>query len=172
MAKSTSMYSLGDRIIHRSYGVGQIESIDHKPVNGVKVECFKVKTEHGYFWFPTESTENPRIHPVAPNELLQKALKILRSPPQELELDPLLWQERIDEVQNEGDLLAISLLVRDLAGLKTKSKLQRTQETAFSKLKVRLLREWAAIQNVDPQTIQSKLRACLRKSNAHNKNPT
>lgn len=172
MAKLTSMYSLGDRIIHRSYGVGQIESIDYKPVNGVKVECFKVKTERGYYWFPTESTENPRIHAVASNELLQKALKILRSAPQGLELDPLTWKERIDDVQNKGDLLAISCLVRDLAGLKTLSKLHRTQETAFNILKARLLREWAAIKNVDPKTIQSKLRACLQKSNTYKQNTT
>jgi RNA polymerase-interacting CarD/CdnL/TRCF family regulator len=98
MVKFKSLYTLGDMIVHRSYGVGKIDSIESKPMNGIEVECFKVITQNGDYWFPTEGKENPRIHPVASQKLIQRAITILRSAPIDLETDHLHWKERIDSV--------------------------------------------------------------------------
>ena len=170
MAKFTPMYSLGDMVVHRYYGVGQIYGIECKPLNGIEVECFKVKTENGIYWFPTDSLDNPRVHPVASQELIQRAIEILRSAPQSLENDPLQWKERIDDVQTDGDFLAISSLVRDLAALKTKKKLNQTQDQALNNLEDRLLREWSASLEVDAKSIQPMLQAYLQESNAYIQN--
>jgi RNA polymerase-interacting CarD/CdnL/TRCF family regulator len=165
MVEFTPMYSLGDMVVHRDYGVGQIEDIECKPLNGASVECFKVLTKNGIYWFPTDSLDNPRIHAVASEELIQRAIKVLQSAPHGLENDPLEWKERIDGVQTSGDFLAISSLVRDLAALKTKKKLNRTQEQALSNLGDRLLREWAASLEVDAKSIRPMLQAYLQGSN-------
>jgi RNA polymerase-interacting CarD/CdnL/TRCF family regulator len=171
MAEFSPMYSLGDRIVHRNYGVGQIDVIERKPLNGVEVECFKVKTENGIYWFPTDSLDNPRIHPVASQELMQGAFEILRSTPHGLENDHLQWKERIEDIQTNGDLNAISSLVRDLSALKTKKKLNRTQDQALKKLENRLLREWAASLEVDVKSILPSFKAYLKESEASYKDP-
>ena len=165
MMKFTPEYSLGDRVVHHSYGVGQIDAIERKPLNGVEVECFKVTTKNGVYWFPTDSVDNPRIHPLASQELIQKATEILRSAPHGLENDHIQWKERIDEVKTDWDFLAISSLIRDLAALKTKKKLSLTQDQALKNLKERLIREWAASLDVDTISIRTKIRAYLRESN-------
>jgi len=165
MAKFSPIYSLGDMVVHRFYGVGQIEDVECKPLNGVEVECFKVKTENGIYWFPTDSLDNPRVHPVASEELIQKAIEILRSTPRSFENDPLQWKERIDDVQTKGDFLAISGLVRDLAALKMKKKLNRTQDQALNNMEERLLKEWAASLEVDAKSIRPMLHAYLQESN-------
>ena len=165
MANITPMYSLGDRIVHRHYGVGQIDAIECRPLNGVKVECFKVKTENAIYWFPTDSVDNPRLHPVASQGLIQRVIEILQSAPHGLDNDPYQWKERIDDVQTDGDLLAISSLVRDLAAMKTKKKLNRIEDQALNNLENRLLREWAASLEVDAKSIRPRLRAYLQESN-------
>lgn len=167
MVKITPMYSLGDMVVHRYYGVGQIEGIECKPLNGIEVECFKVKTENGIYWFPTDSLDNPRVHPVASQDAIDEAIKILRSAPQNLENDPLQWKERIDSVQTDGDFLAISSLVRDLTALKTKKKLNQTQDQALNNLQERLLREWAASIEVDAKSIRPELNEYLQESNTY-----
>jgi CarD family transcriptional regulator len=164
MGKTTSNYSIGDMVVHRIHGVGQIDDIESKPINGVNVDCFKVKTENVTYWFPTDSLDNPRIHPVASQELIQEAVEILQSSPSGLEDDPLQWKERIEKVKSDGDFLAISGMVRDLAVLKTKKKLTRIQDQAFKNLKDRLEREWAAGLGVDTKTIRPKLQAYLQGS--------
>jgi RNA polymerase-interacting CarD/CdnL/TRCF family regulator len=151
-------------VIHRSYGVGQIDSIETKPINGVVVECFKVKTDNSVYWFPTDSLDNPRFHRLASQELIKEAIEILQNAPGDLENDPLLWQERIDDVQAGGDFLAISGLVRDLSALKTKKKLNRIQDQALNNLEDRLLREWAASLEVDVRSIRLMLHGYLQKS--------
>ena len=161
MEKNSQTYSLGDLIVHRSYGVGQIDSIECRLLNGIEVECFKVKTENGTYWFPTETIDNPRIHPIASQKHIQQAIEILRSTPQDLENDPRQWKSRIDDVQSEGDFLAISSLVRDLSALKKKKKLNRTQEQALKNLEGRLLKEWAASVKIGVNSIRSLLKTYL-----------
>ena len=63
------------------------------------------------------------------------------------------------------NLLAISILVRDLAALKTKKKLNRIEDQALNNLENRLLREWAASLEVDAKSIRPKLRAYLQEDN-------
>ena len=167
MAKSSPIYSPGDMIVHRFYGIGQIDGIEKKPLNGVQVDCFRVKTENGIYWFPIDSEDNPRIHPVASQELIQKAIEILQSAPHNLDNDPIQWKERIDDVLTDGGFLAISSLVRDLTALKTKKKLNRTLDQALYKLENRLLREWAASLEVDVKSIQPRLRAYLKTSSTN-----
>ena len=158
------IYTLGDIVVHRNYGVGKIEAVESKPLNGENVECFKVKTENSVFWFPTNSAENPRIHPVASQKRIQKAIDILRNAPNSLEIDPLEWKQRIDDVQTSGDFLDISSLVRDLSILKTTKKLNRTQEQALNNLEDRLLREWAASLDVEIKSIRPIFQTYLKET--------
>jgi RNA polymerase-interacting CarD/CdnL/TRCF family regulator len=101
---------------------------------------------------------------VASEELVQRAIEILRSAPEDLENDPVQWEERIDNVKTDGDFLAVSSLVRDLAALKTKKQLNSIQAQALKNLKDRLIREWAASLDVNAITIRPKLNAYLRES--------
>ena len=170
MVKLTNEYSLGDKVIHHYYGVGWIDEIEHKLLHGVEVECFKVKTENGVYWFPTNTVDNPRVNLVASQEHVQKAIEILRSAPPDLENDPVKWKERIDEVKTGGDFLAVSSLIRDLAALKIKKKLDLYQAQALKNLEDRLIREWAASLEVDARSIRPRLRAYLRESKTHLQN--
>lgn len=167
MVKTTLVYSLGDYVIHRNYGVGQINGIESRPFNGAQVECFKVKTENGEYWFPIDDGDNPRVRSAASNELVLTAIEILQRAPHGLENGTLEWKERIDDVQDNGGFLDISRLVRDLFGLKTHKRLNRTQQQALINLQNRLLMEWSATVNVSEKTIKSKLKTYLQVSNAN-----
>jgi RNA polymerase-interacting CarD/CdnL/TRCF family regulator len=110
---------------------------------------------------------NSRIHPVASQELVEMAINIIRSAPQGLENDQLQWKERIDNVQTDGDFLAISELVRDLVALKTTKNLNQVQSQALKTLEGRLLREWAASSEIDVNSIRPKFRAYLKESKTY-----
>jgi RNA polymerase-interacting CarD/CdnL/TRCF family regulator len=109
--------------------------------------------------------DNPRFHRLASQELIQEAIEILQSDPNDFGNDPVQWKERIDDVQSEGDFLAISSLIRDLSAMKTKKKLNRIQDQALNNLEDRLLREWAASLEVDVRSIRPMLHGYLNKRN-------
>ena len=161
---SNSTYSIDDWVVHSYYGVGQIKRVEVKPINEEKIECFKVKTKDSTFWFPTTDEENPRIRPVASEALMKKVIRQLKSKPNMLEPDKALWKKKIEEVQTEGDLLSISVLVRDLSAQQLVRELNQTEKNALEHFKERLLREWASITQEDIEELRTSLQAFLKKS--------
>jgi RNA polymerase-interacting CarD/CdnL/TRCF family regulator len=159
-------YSIDDWIVHSYYGVGQIQRVETKPINDEDMECFKVKTKDSTFWFPTTDTKNPRIRPVASQDIMDKVVRLLRSKSNNLDQDKTLWKKRIEDVHTEGDLLSISTLVRDLSAQQVLRDLNQTEKNALEHFKERLLREWASISQEDIERLRSSLHAHIKESQA------
>ena len=161
---SDIMYSVDDWVVHTYYGVGQIQKVEKKPIHGEVTKCFKVKTKNSTFWFPTKDIENPRVRPVASKEVIKKVIRNLRRKSSKLDTDRKIWKERIDEVQSNGDLLSISVLIRDLSAQQVLRQLNQTEEDALAHFKERLLREWASITNEEIERLRSDLHAYVTES--------
>ena len=159
-------FSVGQWIVHSHYGIGQIKKTELMPLHGEQTECFMVQVKDGAFWFPTNSIENPRIRPVASQEIIAKVTKNLRRKPGNLEKDKKYWNERIKAVPSQGDLLTISQLIRDLSAQQSQKRLNDTQVRALSKFEERLLREWAAITGTEINKIRPEFNSYIQESNA------
>ena len=157
-------YSIGEWVVHSHYGVGQIRDIETKPLLGEQTECFKVKTKDSVFWFPANAKDNPRIRPIASEDIIEKVIKNLKRKPSNLEKDKKYWQQQINAIQSGGDLITISQLVRDLSAQQTQKRLNHSQDKALSKFTERLLNEWAAIVGTDMEKIRPEFHACIQKS--------
>lgn len=161
MTDTLSQYSIGDWVVHRAYGIGQIKKIEVKPIHGNQVPCFRVNTKDGAFWFPKDRADNPRIRPVARPRVVQRAKRELQKVNEGLDPDRKMWKMRIDAVKSTDDLVTISQLVRDLTLLRAMRKLNQTEENALNHYKDRLLREWSATMNADVETTRLKLNSYL-----------
>jgi CarD family transcriptional regulator len=156
-------YAIGDWVVHHTYGISQIKEIEKKPIEGEQTACFRVKTKAGAeWWFPQNGADNPRIRPVASQDMIQQAQAELQQPAADLDPDKNMWQIRIAEVKASNDLIGISQIVRDLTVLKTKRKLNQTESGALNHFTDRLLREWSAIMNMDVKAVQKTLNRYLR----------
>jgi RNA polymerase-interacting CarD/CdnL/TRCF family regulator len=72
----------------------------------------------------------------------------------------------IEEVQAEGDLLSISMLVRDLSAQQIVRDLNQTEKNALEHFKERLLREWASISQEDIEDLRTELLGYIKESQA------
>jgi RNA polymerase-interacting CarD/CdnL/TRCF family regulator len=163
MTKIIHRYSIGDWVVHHAYGIGQIKQIDEKRFNEELTACFQVKSKDGAnWWFPKNSADNPRIRPIASQEIFQLAQKELQKTVQDVEQDRDKLQIRIEEVRANDALVATSQLVRDLTILQTQLSLNQNEKTALSHFTDRLAREWAATMNMDVDTTQHKLNDLLQ----------
>jgi RNA polymerase-interacting CarD/CdnL/TRCF family regulator len=162
MAEINSPYSIGDWVVHHAYGIGQIKKIEEKPIYGELVACFRVKTKAGAYWFPRDGADNPRIRPVASQDMLQRVQEELQKNVRDLDPDRMMWKSRIDEVRASDDLIATSQMVRDFTILRTQRKLNQTEENALSHFTDRLLREWSATMKMDIEEVRSKLNDYLK----------
>ncbi|MBU1662619.1 MAG: hypothetical protein KKD28_14235 [Chloroflexi bacterium] len=164
MTETRLQYSIGDWVVHRQYGVGQVKKIEVKPIQGEQAKCFKVKTKDCLFWFPINKPNNPRVRRVASQEVVQKAIQVLRNKPCQLDTDKKHLKGQIDHVQSDGDVLAISKLIRDLSAQQAIRKLNHSEENALGRFKERLLREWAASMQIKVEKIRPILHAYLQES--------
>ena len=161
---SNITYSVDDWVVHTQYGVGQIERIEVKPIHGENTLCFKVKTNDCTYWFDTHDIDNPRIRSVASKDVITKIIKNLRSKSSRLDTDRKLWKQRIDEVQSNGDLISISIIIRDLSTQQVLRQLNQTEEDALDYFKDRLLREWASITKEEMDQLRSSIHVYIQES--------
>jgi RNA polymerase-interacting CarD/CdnL/TRCF family regulator len=159
-------FSVGEWVVHSQYGVGQIKKIEVKPLHGEQTECFRVQVRDGAFWFPTSMNDNPRIRPVASQEVIKKVIKNLRRKPGNLEKDKKYWAQRIKDVPSHGDLVTISQLVRDLSAQKSQKRLNDSHIKALTKFKERLIHEWAAITGAEIEEIRTQSNQYISESKA------
>jgi len=159
-------YQPGDWIVHKRYGVGQVEKIEVKPIHGEETRCLRVMVRGGVYWLPVGEMDNPRIRPVASTNHLQRAVEELTNANQTLEEDRKLWKQRIETVKSDGNLVQISKLVRDLTLLRTQRRLNQTEETALKTLTERMLQEWSATSNRDIEILRPTLNSYLQDSKA------
>jgi RNA polymerase-interacting CarD/CdnL/TRCF family regulator len=157
-------YSIGEWVVHSHYGVGQIKKTEVMPFHGEQTECFKVKVKDGAFWFPTAADENPRIRPVASEEIITKVAKNLRRKPGNLDKDKTYWSNRIKEISPQEDLVIISQLIRDLSTQKAQKRLNDSQIKALTKFKERLIQEWAAITGTEVENVRSEVNGYILES--------
>ena len=159
-------FSIGEWVVHRQYGVGQIKKTEEMPIHGKQIECFKVQVRDGAFWFPTNEAANPRIRPVASQEIISKVIKSLRRKPGNLDQDKKYWTQQIKENPLDSDLVTISKLIRDLSAQKALKRLNDTHIRALSKFKERLLFEWSAITGTVIEEIRTQFNKLISESKA------
>jgi RNA polymerase-interacting CarD/CdnL/TRCF family regulator len=159
-----NQYSVGEWVVHSHYGVGQIKKTEVMPLHGEQTECFKVQVQDGAFWFPTNEVGNPRIRPVASQEIISKVIRNLRRKPGNLDKDKKYWAKRIKDASLQDDMLSISQLIRDLSAQQARKNLNDTQIKALSNFKESLVHEWAAITETDNTEIRRQLNNYIQES--------
>lgn len=163
---ANAILSTGDWVVHSHYGVGQIINVEVKPIQDIATKCYKVKTEDSTYWFPASGTANPRVRPIATQEIIRKVIDNLRSKASHLDTDRVYWKEKIEQVQADNDLLSISLIIRDLSAQQVIRSLNQFERNALSSFKERLLMEWASIMHEGVERLRTRLLAYLKEGKA------
>ncbi len=151
MSDKEQAYAVGDWIVHLMYGVGQIQKLEKKPVGGAERLCFRVHTDDGVFWLPTDNANNERIRPIASPIRIQHALKALQRAPRKMDPNFKTRRKRIREVCLDGDLGTDMKLVRDLHARQFKKGLNDTEAHALTSTMNRFLQEWSLCKGIEIQ---------------------
>lgn len=158
------LYSKGDWIVHSRYGVGQVQGRDKKKLNGIVRTYLKVRTATSEFWLPENHTDAAHIRPVAIKSTFQKSLSTIRKKPKELSDNFRTRQKQIADVLDNGALIKVARLIRDLNARYYYRKLTMNEQDIFTRIKGRFVDEWAISAQIDPQEASQKLEEALHQS--------
>jgi len=136
-------FHVGDKIIHCSFGLGEITQIEDKVINGYTTQCYVVNISNMMIWIPTKDQEQNSLRlPTSPEEF-SKVLPILSSPNEKLEDDRVLRKQHLMEQMRDGQLSSICRVVRDLTHFQRISKLNDNERAILERAIKSLLAEWS-----------------------------
>ena len=135
-------FQIGDKVIHCTFGFGEITKIEEKLINGRMENCFVVQISDMTIWIPSDDSSQTSLRvPTSPKEFIG-TLKILTKPTQDLDEDRVLRKKQLSDQLKDGQLSSICRVVRDLSSYQRKSKLNDQERSILERAVNSLLTEW------------------------------
>jgi RNA polymerase-interacting CarD/CdnL/TRCF family regulator len=135
-------FQIGDKVIHSTFGFGEIINIEDKTIHGKLENCFVVQMGDMTIWVPIEDSSQTTLRaPTSPEEFIE-TLPILTSPTENLVEDRVLRQKQLSDRLKDGQLASICRVVRDLSSYKRQTKLNDQERSIFERAVKSLLTEW------------------------------
>lgn len=135
-------FHVGDNVIHRIYGLGEITNVEEKVINGSSVNCYVVQMKNMTIWVPVDNSgQNSLRIPTPPKEFIE-IISILTSQHDNMSDDRLLRKKQLVDRLRDGQLSSICQVVRDLSHYKHTYKLNDQEKCILEQATNSLLTEW------------------------------
>jgi RNA polymerase-interacting CarD/CdnL/TRCF family regulator len=155
-------FQIGDSVIHRTFGFGEITDVEEKIINGTQVTCYVVQVDHTTIWVPAGIPgQNSLRNPTLPGEFV-KTINILTISPDALDEDRLLRKKYLLDRLRDGRLTSICQVVRDLTHYKRVSKLNDQEISILDQAINSLLAEWSQSMGIPLDEAQKSMEAMLQ----------
>jgi RNA polymerase-interacting CarD/CdnL/TRCF family regulator len=135
-------FHVGDKVIHWTYGLGEIVRIEEKTILGRPTNCYVVRTPDLMIWIPINDLQQRSLRLPTPSDEFDKLFAILTSPSEKLVEDRALRREQLMTQLKDGQLASICRVVRDLTHFKHSTKLNDQEKSILERAMNSLLTEW------------------------------
>ena len=135
-------FHVGDKVIHWTYGLGEIVHIEEKPILGHATNCYVFRTPDLMIWIPINDLQQRSLRLPTPPEEFVKLYDILTSPGEKLLEDRALRKDQLLAQLKDGQLASICRVVRDLTHFKRNYKLNDQEKSILERAMNSLLTEW------------------------------
>ena len=135
-------FQIGDKVIHWTYGLGEIVQIEEKVIHDQMTNCYVVRTHDLMIWIPINDLQQLNLRvPASPDEFV-KLFSILTGPGDVLPEDRVIRKNQILAQMRDGHLESICRVVRDLTLFKHSAKLNDNEKSLLERAINTLLTEW------------------------------
>ncbi len=135
-------FEIGDKVIHSTFGLGEIIQIEEKVINGDLTNCYVIQLNDMTIWVPIDDSGHSSLRAPTPPDEFINTLPILSSPNEVLLEDRILRKKQLTDQLKDGQLASICRVVRDLSHYQRSSKLNDQERTILDRAVKSLLTEW------------------------------
>jgi CarD family transcriptional regulator len=144
-------FNLGEQVIHPSFGIGKIITVEEMVVNGQAPSPFyRVDFGKTTIWVPVKPEKIVGIRPVTPFKDLVHYRNLLKSTPDQLEEDFRKRQEQLGARLGKGTFEALCEVVRDLSARLRSKNLNKYESNVLKQTREALVQEWALTSGISP----------------------
>jgi RNA polymerase-interacting CarD/CdnL/TRCF family regulator len=135
-------FQIGDKVIHSTFGLGEIVHIEEKIIQGLPTNCYVVRTTELTVWIPINDLQQHSLRVPTPPEEFERLSVILTNPSETLLEDRELRKNQLMTQMKDGQLASICRVVRDLTHFKHSKKLNDQEKSILERAINSLLTEW------------------------------
>jgi RNA polymerase-interacting CarD/CdnL/TRCF family regulator len=135
-------FYIGDKVIHWTYGLGEIVQVEEKTIHGQPTNCYVVRTSDLLIWIPIDDLQQQSLRVPTPPEDFDRLFAILTSPSDPLLEDRVLRKNQLMAQLKDGQLASICRVVRDLTHFRRSTKLNDQERSILERAIKSLLAEW------------------------------
>ena len=154
-------FKVGDLAVYPAHGVGKINSIESKIINGEEHDFYmmKILENEMTIMIPTWNVEQVGLRDVIDEEEISKVYEVMKKR-EESPGDTQTWNRRYREYMEKiktGSLYDVAEVYRDLSLLKLTKDLSFGERKLYDTAQTLLLTELSSARNTDEQTIISEM---------------
>ena len=159
-------FKVGDLAVYPAHGVGLIEAIEEKVINGEQHDFYILKViENGMvIMIPTWNVDQVGLRNVVDPDDIPKIYDVIQKE-QASVADKQTWNRRYKEYMDKiktGSIYDVAEVFRDLYHLKLTKDLSFGERKLFDTARVLLVTELSTARNVDEAEIKSEINALFK----------
>lgn len=166
------VFKVGDLAVYPAHGVGRINAIETKIVNGETHDFYMMKILENdmTIMIPTWNVEQVGLRDIIDEKEIPKVYEVMkqrRETPAETQTWNRRYREYMDKIKT-GSLYDVAEVFRDLSLLKLTKDLSFGERKLYDTAQVLLVMELSTARNTDEQTIMSEIDLMFAAENAEN----
>jgi CarD family transcriptional regulator len=166
---TTKRFEVGDLAVYPAHGVGRIEAIETKVVNGEEHDFYIMKVlENGMvIMIPTWNVESVGLRDVISKKEIPKVIDVIKSK-RELTIDNQTWNRRYREYMDKiktGSLYEVAEVFRDLSLLKLTKDLSFGERKLYDTAHTLLIKELSTAKESDEKTVAKEIEGLFESDN-------
>jgi RNA polymerase-interacting CarD/CdnL/TRCF family regulator len=156
-------FQKGDMVMHWTYGIGQIVSLEERALAGSKTVYYVVQVGDMTVWVPADSKVGSRLREPTPQLQFQQLLSILSRPSEPLPEDRVERKARLLELVQRGRPDGLCQAIRDLSAYQKKlgKPMNDHDQMILKQSRRTLLGEWEFVFSITHAQAEHELQRLL-----------
>jgi CarD family transcriptional regulator len=159
--QKTRRFQVGDLAVYPAHGVGKIEAIETRVVNGEQHDFYimKVIENSMVIMIPTWNVESVGLRNVISENEIPQIYSVMKSKP-DLGVDNQTWNRRYREYMEKiktGSLYEVAEVFRDLSLLRLSKDLSFGERKLYDTAQNLLIKELSTAKKADEKTVASEI---------------
>ena len=172
--KEVREFKVGDLAVYPAHGVGRINSIETKIINGETHDFYmmKILENEMIIMIPTWNVEQVGLRDIIDEEEISKVYEVMKKR-QESPMETQTWNRRYRDYMEKiktGSLYDVAEVFRDLSLLKLTKDLSFGERKLYDTAQTLLVIELSTARDTDEETIISEIELLFEKETAEIEN--
>jgi CarD family transcriptional regulator len=161
-------FRVGERVVYPNHGVGIIEEVTRRPVNGAPEEFYmlRIHSNGSLVMVPTTNVESVGLRRIIKRSQLDRLFKLLEEDFFEPEAD---WKDRYKEhcdKMRTGSIFQVAEVLKNLVYLSFRKSLSFREKRMLDRAKQLLVTEIATVRGVSEKAIEDSIDRTLAEAYA------